>query len=49
MQYSRYLSSFILGTLSLTALSAAPFTDTGSIYNQVREKFPERYTKRGTS
>jgi len=37
MQTSHYLSIATAGALGLTTLSAAPFTDTGSIYNQVRK------------
>jgi len=32
-----YLTGAMVGSLSLTVLSAAPFTDTGSIYNQVKQ------------
>ena len=37
MPYSRYLTSLIGGTISITALSATPFTDTGSIYRQIKD------------
>ncbi len=47
MQYhSRYLGSFILGSLSLTALSAAPFTDTGSLYNQMQRNAQQSVKKK---
>ena len=37
MYISRYLLPFMVGTLSFTTLTAAPFTDTGSIYNQIKQ------------
>ena len=37
MQISHYLSIATAGALGLTTLSAAPFTDTGSIYNQMQK------------
>jgi hemolysin activation/secretion protein len=37
MPISKYKAGFIAGTLCLTSLVAAPFTDTGSIYNQIKK------------
>ena len=37
MKRSYYLRGAVFGTLSMTVLSAAPFTDTGSIYNQIKQ------------
>ncbi len=37
MRRSHYLRGAVFGTLSMTVLSAAPFTDTGSIYNQIKK------------
>jgi hemolysin activation/secretion protein len=37
MKKSHYLTGAVLGSLSMTVLSAVPFTDTGSIYNQIKQ------------
>ena len=37
MKKSHYLTGAVLGALSITILPAAPFTDTGSIYNQIKK------------
>ena len=42
MNISRYLLPLLVGSLSLTALSAVPFTDTGSIYNQLKQNQIEK-------
>jgi hemolysin activation/secretion protein len=42
MKRSYYLKGAVLGSLSMSVLTAAPFTDTGSIYKQIKQNQIEK-------
>jgi len=42
MKKSHYLTGAVLGSLSMSVLAAAPFTDTGSIYKQIKQNQIEK-------